>query len=284
MTAMGRIAFSRGFLYNGRVLDLTPELLAPGDGKSSALDPVTLAWNRIRSPEEAGYRAAYDALWTEFGAAHEMETEDVLARRFALGPDVQYEMVLARRNGALAAIRDHTAMWREGEVIVHLSHLFVAEPWRRSGLAGWMRAAPVLVAREVAARHGAPAAPVTLVGEMEYDDGSDPKRSIRLQAYERAGYLKVDPIAVLYHQPDFRTPDVIDASGGPQPLPFQLVVRQVGREAETSVPAERVKRWVQALYSMYGSTFRPADMAHADLQLDRYDELKTIDLVLPTQG
>jgi hypothetical protein len=265
------------------VLALTPELLAPGDGKSAALSPAELAWQRIRAATDPGYREAYDALWAEFGAAHEMETEDVLAGRFALGPDMQYEMVLAQKDGALAAVRDHTAIWLEGEVVVHLSHLYVAESWRRSGLAGWMRAAPALVAREVAERHGAPDAPVTLLAEMEYDDGTDPKRGIRLQAYERAGYLKIDPLVALYHQPDFRPPAQIDASGGPSPLPFQLVVRQVGREAELTVSAKRVERWVRALYAMYGASFRPEDMQHHDLRLDHYRVVDSVSLIPPTR-
>jgi hypothetical protein len=40
---------------------------------------------------------------------------------------------------------------------------------------------------------------VTLAGEMEYDDGSDPRMALRLLAYGRAGYLKIDPQTVRYH-------------------------------------------------------------------------------------
>jgi hypothetical protein len=182
-------------------------------------------------------------------------------------------MVVAREeDGQIAAVRDHTAIWMDGEVVVHLSHVLVTAPWRRSGLAGWMRAVPILVAREVAERHGNPSAPITLVGEMEYDDGSDEQRAIRLKAYERAGYSKVEPGFARYHQPDFRAHSVIDSSGGPSPLPFQLIVRQVGREGDRLVPAERVKHWVRALYSMYGAQFRSSDMAHRRLCLDHYDE------------
>lgn len=267
-----------------RVLGLTPQLLAPGDGKAAALDPAGFAWTRIRDASDPAFRGAYDALWGEFGAANEMEEVGVLAERFALGTAMRYEMVVAHQDGELAAARDHTAIWMEGEVVVHLSHVLVREPWRRTGLGGWMRAVPILAARAVAADQGDPSAPITLIGEMEFDDGSDAKRAIRLLAYQRAGYVKVDPHVTEYHQPDFRSAAEIDAGGGPMPLPFQLVVRQVGRESDRVVSGERVRRWVRALYAMYGAHFRPQDMAHPALQLDRYPAPDAaIALLPPTQ-
>jgi hypothetical protein len=266
------------------VLALTPDLLAPGDGKSAQLDPAQFTWTRIRDVADPQFSMAYDALWAEFGAAHEMETRETLAARFALGADMRYEMVLAKRREEFAAVRDHTAVWMDGEVIVHLSHALVAELWRRSGLAGWIRAVPILLAREVAAAHGCLGAPITLIGEMEYDDGSDPKRAVRLAAYERAGYLKVDPSIVGYHQPDFRAPTDIDASGGPKPLAFQLIVRQIGRESERSVPAGRARCWVRALYALYGAQFRAQDMQHPQLSLDHYPgDAVEVALLPPTQ-
>lgn len=264
------------------VLALTPDLLAPGDGKSAALDPAEFAWTRIHSAEHPLFPAAYEALWAEFGAAHELESRSVLVNRFLLGPSMRYEMIIARQGGNLAAVRDHTAIWFEGEVVVHLSHLIVRPDWRRSGLAGWMRAAPVPTAREMAAAHGAPEAPVTLVGEMEYDDGTDPARATRLLAYERAGYGKIS--GVPYHQPDFRSVADIDAGGGARPLPFQLIIRQVGREMERTITGARVRRWVRALYAMYGAQFRAEDMAHPLLALERYPaDTEAVPLVEPTR-
>jgi len=262
----------------------TPDLLAPGDQKSAALHPAQFSWARVRDRADPLFQLAYLALWREFGAAHEMESADVLEGRFAFGRDMRYEMVVAGSDGEIAAVRDHTAIWMDGEVVVHLSHVLVIEQWRRSGLAGWMRAAPVLLARDLAEEHGDPRAGITLVGEMEYDDGSDPKRSVRLLAYERAGYLKVDPSRVKYYQPDFRSPEEIDASGGARPLPFQLIVRQVGRESERTITGARVRRIVRALYAMYGGQFRAPDMAHPNLQLGGYpDDGAEIPLIPPTQ-
>lgn len=264
---------------------LTPDLLAPGDGKSAALDPAQFTWVRIRATDDPLFEPAYAALWAEFGSSGEMETREVLAGRFRPNPTMLYEMVLARSGNAIAAIRDQTAIWFEGEVFVHLSHLLVSPEWRRSGLAGWMRCVAILTAREVAARHARPDAGITLVGEMEYDDGTDARRRVRLTAYERAGFLKIDPGSVRYFQPDFRAPSVIDATGGAVPLPFQLIIRQVGRETERTITGAKVRRLVRALHAMYGAQFRAKDMAHPRLSLANFPaDDAAIALVPPTGG
>ena len=246
---------------------LTPDLLAPGDGKSADLDPTQFTWSQIRSCEDPHFETAFSALWLEFGATHEMESRDVLAARMRGASRLRYEILLVRAGAEIAAVRDHTAIACEGGIIVHLSHVLVAPAWRRSGLAGWMRAAPILTARELAVATGTPGCSVTLAGEMEYDDGSDPRMALRLLAYGRAGYLKIDPQTVRYHQPDFRPPNLIDASRGAQPLPFQLIVRRVGREHERSISGGEVRRIVRALHAMYGAQFRAQDMAHPALNL-----------------
>ena len=262
---------------------LTPDLLAPGDQKSALLDPAQFMWSHIRSADDPLFETAYAALWAEFGAAHEMETREVIAARFTADPTMCYEMILARAGEMIAAVRDQTVMWFEGEIIVHLSHLLVAAEWRRSGLAGWMRAAALLSARAMACVHGKPDANITLVGEMEYDDGTDPRRAVRLTAYERAGFLKINPRTVRYFQPDFRPPAEIDARGGAHPLPFQLILRRVGRETHPTITGAEVRRIVRALYAMYGSQFRAQDMAHSALRLDHYPSGNTeIALIAPT--
>jgi GNAT superfamily N-acetyltransferase len=262
---------------------LTPDLLAPGDQKSAALDPAQFTWDLVRSADDPLFEKAYAALWAEFGAAHELETRDVIAARFTADPAMCYEMILARVAGTIAAVRDQTILWFEGEVVVHLSHLLVAPEWRRSGLAGWMRAVALVSARAMATARGTPGAPITLVGEMEYDDGSDPRRAVRLTAYERAGFLKIDPRVVRYFQPDFRSPAEIDASGGALPLPFQLIIRRVGRETHRTIRGADVRRLVRALYTMYGTQFRPQDMAHPALSLDAYpSDSAEVALVPPT--
>jgi hypothetical protein len=253
--------------------------LAPGDVRSETLKLEDYEQYSIRSIRDPWFEPAYQALWSEFGAKGEMERRETLEARFKLTPSMVYEMILVRKDGEIAAVRDHTIIPSAGEVVVHLSHNLVMPKFRRTGLAGWMRALPVVSARQLS-----PGDFVTLAGEMEYDDKRDPDRGIRLLAYEKAGFLKIDPSRVSYFQPDFRDPASIDASGGAKPLPFQLIVRRVGREDVLTINGNEVRRVVQGIYRMYAAQFRPQDMAHPSLSLARYpanDE--AVSLVPPTK-
>ncbi len=258
--------------------------LAPGDRKSADLDLALWQIDRVQSIEHPLFEVAYGALWDAFGSKREMESRAVLAGRFALPLGMLYELILVRRDGRFAAVRDHTAMAVDGEVVVHLSHNLVAPEWRRSGLAGWLRALPLSAARRCGrANQLGRECPVTLVGEMEY--GEQPENLVRLRAYEKAGFRKVDPAAVSYFQPDFRPPGEIDAVGGAQPLPFQLVIRQVGRESEDSIATGRVRKFIGALYALYGAQFRPCDMEHPDLLRDACGSCaNAVALLSPSDG
>lgn len=265
----------------------SPADLAPGDERSKSVDLTAFTFDRIRSTGDPLFELAYGYLWEEFGAKAEMELRETLDRRFQLASEMRYEMILVRKNGEFAAVRDHTAIMSRdaSQAIVHLSHNLVA-PWaRRTGLAGWMRALPLTTAREcLAENHAAPGTRITLVAEMEYPEHDDPSRLVRLKAYERAGFRKIDPVFVHYFQPDFRAPAEIDASGGPVPLPFQLLVRRVGREHERVIGGAETRRLVQALYDIYSPQFRLEDLAHPLLSLDRYpQETALIHLLPPTQ-
>jgi hypothetical protein len=261
-----------------RAMLLQTSDLAPGDTRSAALDFGSFEVHTIHSTRDEWFEPAYQALWDEFGAKGEMERRETLEARFRLAPSMVYEMVLVRKEGEMAAVRDHTIIPSAGEVVVHLSHNLVMLKFRRTGLAGWMRALPVVSARQLSFGDF-----VTLAGEMEYDDGKDPDRVIRLTAYEKAGFLKIDPSVVRYFQPDFRDPAVIDRGGGPRPLAFQLLVRRVGREEELAITGSEVRRIVQAIYRMYAAQFRPQDMADPLLSLASYpDEDEAVALIPPT--
>jgi GNAT superfamily N-acetyltransferase len=204
-----------------------------------------------------------------------METLSILQHRFRWNtaqpvsgkPLFHYAMILALDpKNQVAAVRDYTAIVHtppeRAAATVHLSHLWIHPDFRRSGLAGWMRAFPIETARTLLARaRHALHAPITLVAEMDLPKVKDPASSIRLLAYEKAGYRKVDPRVMPYLQPDFREPAAIDASGTLQPIPMTPILRRVGHEAESFAPASEIRIVVRDLYAMYSDTFRPADMA-----------------------
>jgi len=239
--------------------------LAPGDRKSAALELATFEIRRVRSAGDPDFAEAYDHLWGEFGAKHQMEERGAIERRLAASPAMLYEMVLVKKQGRFAAVRDHTAITFAGETVVHLSHNLVAPEFRRTGLAGWMRAFPIATARELAAD-----AAITLVAELEYADAGEMGSIWRLRAYERGGFRKIDPSTVRYHQPDLRSLEEIDRTGGARPLPMQLCARLVGQEDAESISGGRVRQIVEALYTVYGAGLRAADMAHPALSLAEY--------------
>lgn len=239
--------------------------LAPGD-RSTAPDLPDLEVRRVRDASDPDFRVAYDRLWGEFGARGEMETREVIAERLAWDPTrpvggaaLAYELLVLRRAGEIAALRDHTAVVRldprgrplSGPVVIHLSHAFVEPAHRGTGLAAWLRALPLQTARRCAAAAGcALEAPVDLVAEMELPDPERPERMARLRSYQHAGFAKVDPGAAPYAQPDFRPPEVL-AGVTPEPIPLGLVVRRVGREAERAIPAAELAALVEAIYAVY---------------------------------
>lgn len=257
--------------------------LAPGDAKSASLDLACFQIDRIRSIDDPLFEAAYEKLWAEFGEKGEMESRETLACRFQLGPAMLYEIVFVRCEGEFAAVRDHTAILAGDRVVVHLSHNLIAANWRRTGLAGWMRTFPLGTGRECALANGFSTTPgMVLAAEMEYAAGNDPQQAIRLRAYEKAGFLKVDPRVFKYHQPDFRAPAEIDVIGGARPLSLQLLLRFPENAGET-ISGQTLRQIVMALYRMYGAQFRPEDMAHPALSSENWPALEAaIELLPPT--
>jgi len=51
---------------------------------------------------------------------------------------------------------------------------------------------------------------------------------------------------------------------------MQLCVRLVGREDARTIPGQRVRQIVEALYTIYRADFRAADMMHPALSLADY--------------
>ena len=259
---------------------MIPEHLAPGDAKSLEGDWAGMELHRITSAEDPFFEMAFGALCAEFGDAGEMEQASVIARRLQWLPEqlingasMQYALQLVTHAGGFVAVRDHTVIILESEprAVVHLSHNLVAPEWRRSGIAGWMRALPVATAMDSLQLLRLPiTSPITLIGEMEHFDPTRSATLVRLTAYEKAGFKMVDPSRVSYLQPDFRDPSEIDLSSGPQPLPLTLMLRRIGREAEDFVGGAEILHGVKALYKMYASEFRAADMHQVYESLKAY--------------
>ncbi len=274
---------------------MIPGDLAPGDCKCLERDWSDVELARVESADDPGFDIAFGALWAEFGAKGEIEQAAVLSRRLRWhgqlqenGYGLRYRLMLVTSGGKFVAVRDHTAIVPKDEdaAYVHLSHNLVSPEWRRTGIAGWLRALPIQTARHgLAALDKPESSPITLVAEMEYPDPAVEATAIRLGAYEKAGYLKVDPSRIDYVQPDFGSPEQIDLAGGPKPLPLTLMVRRVGRERESRITGREVKSIVTALYKMYECTFRARDMAEVWKTLDGYPpDDEVIALVRPTEG
>jgi hypothetical protein len=260
-------------------LHMTIADLAPADLRSHEFDFTGFSSTQLTTPMHPRFEMAYQALWNEFGAANEMEERDVIAARMQWLPEspvdgyaMLYAMTAFLHNDGLAAVRDHTSIVDVNDatrpVIVHLSHVLIADQFRGTGLAGWMRALPIRSARECLSRAQLPSRQITLVAEMEAPLAGDAGRLRRLTAYEKVGFTKLDPSVVHYRQPDFRTPAAIDAGGGAKPVPLQLVIRRVGREREATVDAAEVAGMIDALHAMYARTFRESDMASLRSDLD----------------
>jgi GNAT superfamily N-acetyltransferase len=246
---------------------LLAEDLAPGDRAIAARDWSDLDVRRVAGPRDPEFELAYEELWREFGGRGEMETRRAIEERLAWDPArpvghfaLAYEMLVLRRRGTLAAVRDHTAVVRldakqqprHGPVVVHLSHALVLPAERGSGLAAWLRALPLGAARRAASAAGcAPDTPFVLVAEMEPQDPAEPERMVRLRSYQRAGFKRVDPAAAPYAQPDFRSPEQL-AGPTPRAIPLGLVLRRVGREEEMAIPAAELAAVVESIYAVYG--------------------------------
>lgn len=270
--------------------------LSAGDLRFAGFDWTGFAVNFVESVDDPRFEAGYQALWDEFGHKNELEPRSVLARRLAWrdhppqGPyALNYEMIVIHKENELAGVVDHCAIVNRDDpqctAIVLLSHLLVMPRFRGSGLAGWLRAFPIHAARECLQRIHQPPRPITLMGELEPVCADDITRMRRLAAFQRAGFLKINPRQVSYLQPDFRSPEVIDATGGPAPVPLSLIIRQVGREHESILSAQSVRQIVETLYAMYQLTFRDSDMIPNWQSLKSYPSAdRQIELIPPTQS
>ncbi len=286
---------------------LRPEDLSPGDQHFANLDWSELALEVIDRADHPSLAEAYTRLEREFKSRNEVETLAVLEKRLSWRPEVAtpgglhlaYEILVVRRAGRLVAVRDHSAIVRGPNhpterrpqadttgapvpALVHLSHVIVEPELRGGGLAAWLRALPLGLARHCAraAKSGTDA--VVLLAEMDPLDPNDPASVRRLRSYERAGFRKVEPATIEFCQPDFR-PTATIAADGPRPVRLDLILRRVGHERELSIPAGELAHLLDALYGMYAESLeRDHVSALAAAARARCARHRTLGLIAPT--
>lgn len=256
--------------------DVLPDArdLDPADTKAAAaLTRYRLA--SVAAADRTRFEQAWGALFDEFAPRGEIERRTVVERWLAQSPRVldgelrwRYSLLAAYdETGELAGARDcHTTVDRaRGECVVYLAHTLVLPAHRRGGLGSLLRAAPVTLARRALADAAMVAnaasierADILLAAEMEpYDPAAD-DTLVRLVAYGRAGFRAVPPAVLPYCQPDFRD---LDALGEPpRLLPLLAVVRWVGHESASALPARLCKAYVRHLYAVFATHCRPADL------------------------
>lgn len=221
-----------------------------------------------------------------------MEARSVIERRLEQrqkplpSSDVHtfYEMALVLSKSEPVAVRDHTVILcpvgSDVPAVVHLSHNLVLPAWRRSGIAAWMRALPVATARKHCMQAGRSGG-IILAAEMEPMAPNDEARYVRLVAYEKAGFRKVEPSMVTFWQPDFRDEQAI-ATTGYQPIPLHLVLRFCDADDVREVKASQIQVVVDALYAMYSRELGADNIASARCRISLPAPDQKIPLISPT--
>jgi hypothetical protein len=269
----------------------------------------------VSSPDDPDFREAFDLLWAEFGAHGEMEREDAI-RRFLIddpwepepsGAFVRYFLLVARGpDGAIRGVRDGSVLvhpFDEPDLcVVYLSHLVMRPEARGTVLSYWLRIAPVEVALGFLAglhRRGLLTLPqpdrpgrwfgcrIDLCAEMEFFAPEDDRSLRRMLFYGRGGFDAIDPRHFPYLQPDFRAPDVVEATAW-RPLPFLVLVRRMGREREARMPIAEASAIARRLYDDFACHCPEEDLEdNLGVLLDRLGKRKAthdhVDLLpLPT--
>lgn len=247
---------------------MDPRDLAPGDLTPPVGLPSGIELCLVESPADPLFEQAYQLLEAEFSRSNEIETREVLMDRMSWQADpsdqegfvMGYQLLLLKVAGEIAAVRDHSAIVSQGEVTVHLSHVLVLPRWRRSGLATILRTLPISFAKSVAARSGAPDAPITLICEMDLYEPQSSSNQIRRSSYAKAGFLSI-PTGHGYIQPDFRSQSLIDLDpNGPRPVELDLLFRRVCHEHETEISRAELLVHISRVYRMYSLNLPPESM------------------------
>lgn len=254
-----------------RPLLVDPADLHPGEGVSRFRAAAgSFQAREVLDPDSAAFDEAYSAMDAYFGSRNEIEQRPALQRWLREPIDdggirCRYHLLTWHdAAGALAAVRDCMVAIdvEAGRAVVLLSHSFVAEPFRRAGLAGALRTAPATLVRRALRERGFDPArtPTLLVAEMEPVEPGREDTVVRQLAYAKVGFRAVLPEAMPYFQPDFRD---LDALGVPaQHIPMVLLVRRLDDPAATSLPHALAASIVTHLARIHSRAIRAADLEH----------------------
>ena len=249
---------------------LDPADLNAGDNTDKVRAALaTYRLDEITDPDGVAFDAAYRLMDAYFGPKGEIERRDVLEGWLRRGLTVNgiavaYHLIGAHDpSGALVGVRDAfvaTAL-ADGTTVVLLSHSYVVESERRSGLAALLRTIPATLARRSVARFGHDPAKtdVVLISEMEHVKPEDESTIIRLLAYGRGGFRIVHPPAMPYVQPDFRDLDALGAEA--DPVPLLAVVRWLGHEGAPRFPIRLCRAILDHLEAIHSPAARASDLA-----------------------
>ncbi len=239
----------------------------------------------VRDPADPWLLPGYEALYQYFGERGEMETLEVIKDRLSWNPEkvidgyfCRYEMVLlVDEHERIIGVRDHsiivpgrTAAEEQRAVVVHLSHILIAEEER--GQHRYFLGDEILLRTARGLMRGAgleDATPIVLAAEVDPPQPGNAERERRLNVFRALGYRPVAPDQVTYLQPDFRPPVLIAASGE-QPVPLLLLIKQIGRDRIDRLCATELRHTVSCLYHMYGRTMRAAHMKVVYASLNSY--------------
>lgn len=261
----------------GAPLGFGPGDIAPGE-PAAKVEAALARFRCVDATTDAEFDLGYRLLDAQFGPLNELERREVLERWFRAGSlsgptdpvRAHYHMLLVYdQDGRVAAVRDGFSAVDAvvPRVVELMSHSLVLPEWRRTGVAALLRAAPVVYAK----RHAPEGAEISVVAEMELLDPAEPDTMVRLVAYGRAGFRVVPPPLLPYAQPDFRDVDALGVE--PVPLPFMLVVRQVGEEGLDTIAPARALALVDHIAAVHRPSVRPdqldwiRDVAARDIDL-----------------
>lgn len=240
----------------------------------------------VARPDDPDFETGFTILDEYFGSRGEMESREVISRRFDWHPakvsqgfslDYQLAVIRDAENeiaavGDYSVILDHAAIEQGAAAVVHLSHIWVNPKKPGRGIVKHlMHTLTTQAAKQALLAAGfSESCAITLAAEMEPYEAGNEERIRRLKVFLHCGLVMVDPASIAYYQPDFRQPQDIDQSGGAQPLLLTMMLRRVGRETQTNTSAGEIRHIVNCLYHMYAQGIRAQDMQSAYATLQHY--------------